>query len=328
MFDTSFTRNFGITHPIAQAPMGRSAPPELAAAVSNAGGLGMLGMSWDDRTMMENRLKRTAELTSNPFSANFALCWDQSERVAQALDFGVPIISFFWGMPDAYMPTVRRYGAKSIITVGSVEEAQAALDLGADALCVQGWEAGGHVRSTIALLPLLCAVLDVVGTTPVIAAGGIANGRGLAAVLAAGGAGVWMGTRFLMSHESGAHPTYVDLLKGADLDATAMTEIFDTGWEDAPHRVLQNSTYAAWIEAGQPAHHERPGKDDIVSDKDGVPVKRYNAMAPNIGTAGDVEAMALYAGQSVGLLRDTLSATEIVRATVDEASRLIRALRN
>jgi nitronate monooxygenase len=160
-------------------------------------------------------------------------------------------VEFFWADPDpTLVELVHAGGALAGWQVGSVAEAQRAADAGCDLVVAQGVEAGGHVRGTVALLPLLDGVLEVV-TVPVLAAGGIASGRSMAAVLAAGAAGVRIGTRFLATPESGAHPEHVAALLAADGEATVLTDAFGIGWPDAPHRVLRSALEAAEAFAGE-----------------------------------------------------------------------------
>jgi nitronate monooxygenase len=184
----------GIRTPILQAPMGRSAPPALAAAVSNAGCLGMLGCSWDTAELMQRKIRETKQLTSKPFAVNLCMQWDQAERLSIALAEGVRHISLFWGSPSPLMAKAKAAGAIVLHTVGDAQEAQHALELGVDVLVAQGVEAGGHVRSKIALSVLVPRVCDVVASlnvsVPVIAAGGMADGRGIAAAIALGASGV------------------------------------------------------------------------------------------------------------------------------------------
>lgn len=131
------------------------------------------------------------------------------------------------------------------------QEARGAVDAGVDIIVAQGWEAGGHVWGEVSTLTLVPAVVDAVGTTPVIAAGGIADGRGLAAVLALGAGAAWMGTRFVASVEAPAHPDYVARVLGAAETGTFHSKLFDIGWPDAAHRVLRNATIDAWLEAAE-----------------------------------------------------------------------------
>jgi nitronate monooxygenase len=154
-------------------------------------------------------------------------------------------------------------GAIVLHTVTTAKEARQALECGVDVVIAQGWEAGGHVRGAVASLPLIPAVVDAVGQVPVVAAGGIADGRGLAAVLALGASGAWIGTRFLASQEVEIHPQYRDrLLQAAEDDTVYLEELFDIGWAKAPHRVLRNDTVTAWEAAGRPARGKRPGEGE------------------------------------------------------------------
>jgi NAD(P)H-dependent flavin oxidoreductase YrpB (nitropropane dioxygenase family) len=209
-------------------------------------------------------------------------------------------------------------------TIGSAAEARRQVAAGVDVLVAQGWEAGGHVWGEVATLPLIPAVVDVAGSVPVIAAGGIGDGRGVAAALALGAQGVWLGTRFLASTESAAHRVYQDAVIAADEAGTAYTSLFDGGWV-APHRVLRNSTYAAWEAAGRPLRGRRPGEgEQVATNADGSVVHRYDDAKPVAGIRGDVEALSLYAGQSAGLVHDIKPAAQIVSELAEEAERRLR----
>jgi nitronate monooxygenase len=204
-------------------------------------------------------------------------------------------------------------------TVGSAEEARRAAEVGVDIVVAQGWEAGGHVWGSVATMPLVPAVVDAVGSVPVVAAGGIGDGRGLAAVLALGGAGVWLGTRFVLAEETRSHPRYRELLLEANEASTIHSEVFNVGWPDAPGRTLRNSTVRAWEAAGRPAT-DRPGEGEAVAAwDDGEPILRYESSSPFAAIVGDVEPLPLWAGQSVGVVREILPAAEIVRLIAAEA---------
>ena len=174
---------------------------------------------------------------------------------------------------------------------------------------------------------LLPAVVDAVSPLPVIAAGGIADGRGLAAVLALGGAGAWIGTRFLATPEADAHDEWKRRIVMATETATVHTELFDLGWPNAPHRALRNSTYDLWDAAGRPPSGRRPGESDLVAQqRDGGALLRYSDDSPKPGAIGEIEAACLYAGQSVGLVHDIVPADELVRRIGAEAEdALVRA---
>ncbi|MHB8529789.1 MAG: NAD(P)H-dependent flavin oxidoreductase [Caulobacteraceae bacterium] len=324
---TALTERVGIAHPIILAPMGGASSPALAAAVSNAGGLGMLALSWQSPEEIRRQIRETRSLTAAPFGVNLVLARPQEERLAACLAEGVRIVSFFWGEPGALAAEAHAAGAVVLHTVASAAEARTALDQGAEILVAQGWEAGGHVKGEVATLPLVRAVVDVARGAPVVAAGGIADGRGLAAVLALGAAGAWIGTRFLASAEAAIHPRYRERLLAAGETDTVHSGLFDVGWPDAPHRTLRNSTVAAWEAAGRPPPGSRPGEGEVIAATAvGGPMARYQSVTPAIGASGDIDALSLWAGQGVGMVRQIMPAGEIVREIAEEARATLKAL--
>jgi nitronate monooxygenase len=321
---TALTELVGIEAPIVLAPMGGAVTPELAAAVSNAGGLGTLPLSWSTPDEVRRHVAETAALTDRPFGVNLIREWDQRERLTVAVDAGAPVISLFWGDAAGLVQEAHDDGAIVFVSVGSAEEAARAAAAGADVVVAQGWEAGGHVRGTVTTLALVPRVVDAVDPVPVVAAGGIADGRGLAAVLALGAAGAWVGTRFLAAQESSIHDEYRRRLLEAVETDTYYGTLFDGGWPDAPHRALRNSTVEAWEAAGRPAPGERPGEeDDVAARGDGSPVKRYASSTPHSSMTGEIEALPNWAGQGVGLVTRVQPAAEIVRELVADAGRIL-----
>jgi NAD(P)H-dependent flavin oxidoreductase YrpB (nitropropane dioxygenase family) len=327
MLHTILVELLGIEFPIIQAPIGSAASPQLAAAVSNAGGLGMLALAWKDLQAVRRAIRDTRELTSRPFGVNFVLEWDQRQRFDICLEEKVPVISFSWGDPSPYLPAARRAGVKTMQTVASAAEAGSAAGLGIDILVAQGWEAGGHVLGQVATMALVPAVVDAVSPTPVVAAGGIADGRGLAAVLALGADGAWIGTRFLASEEAFVHNKYREAVLRARETDTVHTSLFDGGWPNAPHRAIQNSTVENWRSAGSPCAGQRPSEGAVVAQfADGRPVHLYDDTIPLPGMTGEVEKLALYAGQSVGLVNEVKPADAIVQEIVQDAARTLRRI--
>jgi len=315
----------GIELPIVQAPIASS--PELAAAVSNAGGFGMLQGSWLSPKRLRETVRATRELTDRPFGVNLVLEWPQEERLDAVLEEGVPAVSLFWGDPSPLAGRVHDAGATLICTVGSAAEAHSVVEAGADVVVAQGWESGGHVWGQVALFPLVPCVVDAVSPVPVVAAGGVADGRGLAAALALGAAGVWVGTRFVASEEIPLVPLYKERVVEASETDTVYGIVFDIDWPDAPHRALRNSTVRRWEEAGRPRPGERPGEGEVVAAwPSGDPILRYSDALPKPGMTGDLEALALYAGQSAGLVKDVRPAGEIVRSLAAEAERILSGL--
>ena len=323
-----FCECVGVELPIIQAPMGGAVGPALAAAVSNAGGLGMLGLWRADPDNMRQQIRETRALTPRPFGVNLNLEFPQQERLEVCLEERVPVISFFWRDPSALVQRAKAAGATVLHTVASAGDAKRAVDAGVDVVVAQGWEAGGHVRGTVATLPLIPAVVDAVSPTPVIAAGGIADGRGLAAVLALGAAGAWIGTRFLASEEAAIHPRYRELLlKATENDTVFAEELFDIRWPKAPHRVLRNKTVEAWEAAGKPVSGKRPGEGQVVATSTmSGPIVRYQSYTPGPDAEGDIDALPMWAGQSVGLVSRVQPAAEIVRQIAEEAKLVLRRL--
>ena len=318
---TDFTRMLGIDIPIIQAPMGGAAGPALAAAVCNAGGLGTLPLWAGSVDDLRRTVHDLMDRTSRPFAVNLNASKPQADRIAACVAEGVPAVSLFWGLSADAISRAKAGRMVVMQTVGSAAEAKAAVEMGADIIVAQGWEAGGHVGGSVATMALVPAVVDAVGTIPVVAAGGIADGRGMAAALALGASAGWIGTRFLAAQEAEIHPEYRRLLFAADETGTERyDDLFDIGWPDAPHRVLRNSTTAAWEAAGGPRSGTRPGEGEVVAESPtGGKVLRYACHTPRADLQGDIEALSMWAGQGVGIVRRVMPAAEIVREIAEEA---------
>src|SRR5258706_9092811 len=239
----------GIDVPIVQAPIGRVGGAALSAAVSNAGGLGMIGLSYATDADIAAAFREMTEMTARPYGVNLILARDQRHRLELTLQAGVRLVSFFWAEPEPGSPYVREAhaaGALVLWTVGSADEARRAVDARVDIIVAQGLDAGGHVWGRVGTLALVPAVVDAVSPIPVIAAGGIGDGRGLAAALALGAQAGWMGTRFVVADESLAHDAYKDRVVAATETDAAYSYCFDSGWPNAPHRTLRNRTLSQW----------------------------------------------------------------------------------
>jgi NAD(P)H-dependent flavin oxidoreductase YrpB (nitropropane dioxygenase family) len=304
--------------PVVQAGMGGGlAGAELAAAVSEAGGLGTIGILAPDR--LREEIAAARRLTARPISVNLLL------PLARPAHFGAAgeadVVVTFWGKPR------RRTGGTWIHQVGSVEEALAAQAAGADAVIAQGVEAGGHVRGTEPALELLSRVRAATGEDyPVLSAGGIATAEAAAERLDAGAAGVVSGTRFLMSEESGAHPAYKQRL--ADAQDTVITELFGLGWP-APHRVVPNAATERWLRGDR----RGPGWVRAIHRVSAVGASRVPIgvqirlaasqrpgrplFGPAAATADGpetlVDAGPLYAGECIAGIEDVRPAGELVR---------------
>lgn len=316
----------GCDHPVIQAPIGGLAGEDLAKAVALAGGVGSLALTGLGAEEAARRVKSVASVVGDrPFAANFLLHFDIEDELSAALDARPPIVSFFWGDPSRYMPRCREAGVMVCLTVGSVQEARHAADIGCDFVVAQGWEAGGHVRGTMSTLALVPSVLDAVDV-PVVAAGGISDGRSLAAVIALGAVGAWVGTAFLAAEETDIHPHYQGRVLGAEGSDTVYATLYDIGWPNAPGRTLANSTYHNWKAAGCPPSGSRPGEDEIVADggwDGGVP--RYLPISARRNLTGDIEALPLWAGQGVGQVTRKRPAAAILADLVDTAAARLAA---
>jgi NAD(P)H-dependent flavin oxidoreductase YrpB (nitropropane dioxygenase family) len=330
MLRTRICELFGIELPIISAGMGVVALSNLAGAVSQAGGLGILGLAGLDTAAIHVEIAAARKITKRPIGVNLLVPFLRPGTVEAVADEPIEAVTFFWGTPAEHADSIRRLraaGIKVIWQCGSAIEARAAADAGVDAIMAQGVEAGGHVRGVITTLALIPEVRDAIGDLPMVAAGGLSDGRGLAAVLALGADGAVFGTRFLASTESAAHPEYKRAVLGAGADDTLHTKLFDIGWPDAAHRVIHTTTVAQWERAGRPPSGERPGEGEPagVMRREGMamPLVRYSVTPPAEYIEGDIAGLAFYAGQSCGLVREILPAGEIVRRIAGEARTVI-----
>jgi NAD(P)H-dependent flavin oxidoreductase YrpB (nitropropane dioxygenase family) len=332
MLKTALCQQLGVEYPIFSAGMGGGiAGPELAAAVSNAGAFGVLGMGGLPAPYLRQQIQRLRTLTDRPFAVNLILPLLQEGQVETCLAEKVPVLILFWGDPKPYVEEAHRRGTKVFIQVGSVEEARAAAAAGVDGIMAQGIEAGGHVKSTTSLSTLVPAVVEAVKPIPVIAAGGIANGKGVVAAFSLGAQAVSMGTRFLASEEAVVTQEYKDRVVKSQAEDTVYTLLFDVGWPNAPHRVLRNKAIAEWEAAGSPASGQRPGEGSVIGSMPiagtMVDAVKYTVFPPMIGFQGDIEYTALYAGESCRLVNNIKPAAQIVRDLVQEAKEVIERMK-
>src|SRR5256714_7689106 len=336
MLKTALCKQLGIEYPVFSAGIGGGATVELAAAVSNAGGCGVIGNGGLGSAYIREQAQRMRKLTNRPFGLNIILGdYDDPENfevLATCIEERIPILVFFWGDARPLVAEAHRNGIKVVLQVGSVEEAKRAADGGVDVIIAQGSEAGGHVRGNTALSVLVPSIVDAVKPVPVIASGGIADGRGLAAALALGAQAGSLGTRFVASEEASAARASKERVVASSADDTVYsTYLFDIGWPDAPHRVIRNRVVREWEEAGQPPSGQRPGEGTVVGTRPVgnriLDVQRYATGTPTLGFEGDLELMPFWAGQSCGLVHDIKPAAQIVNDLVREAEAAIESLR-
>jgi nitronate monooxygenase len=310
--ETALTRLLGITHPILLAPMGSAAGGKLAAAVTHAGGLGMLGSGYAD----EKAIRRELTEAGNARVGIGFITWALDKNPAAldvALDAKPAAVMLSFGDPSPYMARIKKAGCRIICQVQTLEQAKQAAAAGANVIIAQGRDAGGHsgmTRGTIGLVP---AVVDAVGSIPVVAAGGIADGRGLAAALTLGASGVSMGTRFTATRESLWDQAMKDKAVAAGGDETAQTRVFDivrgAAWPAIyPGRALRNDFFAQWH-----------GKEEALQGQQKQVEAGYLA-----SNANDFGQRVVWAGESVDLVHDIPGAREVIERIVDEAAAVLK----
>lgn len=326
MLATRFTELVGCTVPIQQAGMGYYAHPPLASAVAAAGGLGMVSVYWNYGGPPESIARLLDTVQDHPagaIGANFIMHSVDPALVEESVAAAaarVRVVDFFYSNPDpALVDIVHTAGALACWQVGSLDEALAAVDAGCDFIIAQGEGAGGHVRGTIGLLALLDQVLEAVDV-PVLAAGGIGSGRAMAAALAAGADGVRVGTRFIAAEEPQAHPTFVKALIAAEADDTIVTQAFNSGWpvEYEAMRILRSS-----LEAAQAFEGEIVGENQNPFTGERFPLRRFESDAIHKAATGNIEAMPIAAGESVGGVKKIQTAAEIITELTSQAEALL-----
>jgi len=333
---TRICAELGIEHPILSVGFGAAAGPELAAAVSNAGGLGVVGASGMPPDFVRERIARTRALTDRPFGANVILAAQGNpefaelirERCGVLIEERVPLLVFFEGDPTPYVEPAHAAGVKVAIQVGSPAAAREAAAAGVDIVIAQGVEAGGHIAARTSLFVNLPTIVDAVAPLPVLASGGIADGRGLAAAIVLGADGVSLGTRFVASEEAFIPDEYKRRVVEAGAEDTYYSEdLFDVFWPGVPHRVLKARTYEEWDAAGRPPSGERPHEGEPIgfnrSPYREVEIPRYASYMLTPWFEGEVELGPLWAGESVALIDAVLPAGEIVRRIAAEADEVL-----
>lgn len=306
---TAFTELFGVQHPIALAPMGGSAGGALAAAVSRGGGLGLLGSGNGDRDWLARELPLVAEGTDRPWGIGF-LTWAIDVGVVErALEYGPAAVMLSFGDPSPFAGRVREAGAALIVQVTDLEEARRAVDLGADVIVAQGTESGGHgARHGRSTLPFVPVVVDLAAPVPVLAAGGIADGRGVAAALVLGAAGALIGTRFQVTTEALADPSITKAIIEGGGEDTERSSVLD---------IVRGSRWPSKYTArtlGHPYLDRWRGREaELAAD----PQARQAYLDAVAG--GDVPPLPVWAGEAIDLVNDLPSAADLVSALAVQA---------
>ena len=331
MLHTRLCELLEIEVPVLGAPMGPEiAGLDLAAAVSNAGGLGMISFGGYPPSALRERIGNLRTMTSKPFGVNILLSGPllpipESAFVDACIAERVPVLSFFWGDPTPYVEKAHRAGIKVCDQVGSVRAAKRAANAGVDFIIAQGVEAGGHIAGTVSTMVLTPRVVETVGPIPVATAGGIADGRGLAAALALGADGVVVGTRLIASTESNAHQLYKERVLAATEEDTVRTTLFGNGWPNAYHRTLRTPFVERWLPEEKRGSEQRADEPIIgeVTLGGRIPLPRFGGIPPARDATGDIDSMDFLAGQCSGLVREVKPAAVIVREIVEEAVRIL-----
>ena len=331
---TQLCKLLEIEAPIFAAPMGFLAGPRLAAAVSNAGGLGIMSFNANPPPVLRDEIRHLRALTSKPFGVGVLLGGPHLPFSVEAivdvcLEERVPVLLTFWGDPTPYVARAHAAGVKVMDQVGSVADAQRAARAGVDAIIAQGVEAGGHVAGEVTTMALVPRVVDAVAPIPVVAAGGIADARGLVAALALGAQAVMIGTRLIATPEAYAHPLYKQKVLDANETETVRTTLFGFGWPNAPHRTLRTPFVERWLPDERRGSEQRPDEPRIGETKIGgqsVPLLRFMGFPPTPDASGDLESMDYLAGQGVGLVNDMKPAAEVVGEFLEGAHHILSTL--
>lgn len=325
---TRFTEAYGLSTPIAQAGMAFvGMAPDLAVAVSNAGALGSIGVGLMPPPALAQTIGAVRAGTAGPFNINFITTFVDQSHIDVLRDAQVPVASFHWGHPKrAWIDQLHSAGVRVFEQIGSVDDALRAVDDGVDVVVAQGLEAGGHNFATLPTFALVPLVVDAVGPTAlVLASGGVADGRGLAAALMLGADGAWIGTRFAATVESEAHDGYKARLIAARGSDTALTGMFgpeNPGFN--PTRVLRNRVVREWQGREQEVPTDTStlpviGHVDLGGQH--IELHQFSALVPmRDRTIGDLEEMPLLSGQGVGLVHAIEPAATIVATLTAQAT--------
>ena len=306
---------FGIRVPIVNAPMAIAARGELAAAVSGAGGLGLIGAMRHDAEWLRAQIRMVRNRTDRPFGVCFVTHWLSNipELYETALEERVPVVMHSFVDPAPYVPAAKKAGAKVICQVQTIEGALKAAEANVDAIVAQGTEAGGHT-GLVSTLTLVRHVVRAVSPLPVIAAGGIADGRSMAAALSLGAQGALIGTAFLASPESGYTPNQKRRILHMSSSDTILTRVFEIARGDVwPDHVAGRADRNAFVDKW----HGR--EEQLRSRLQEAAAELTAAIADD-----DVSKAPVWAGTGVGLVTDTTAAGDIVRRIASQAERDLR----
>ncbi len=319
----------GCELPILSAGMGGVARSELVAAVAQAGGYGILGMVREDPELIAHEIDAVRTRTDRPFAVNLIPAATApallDAELAVCFERGVSAMCFFWDVVPEAVARAKAAGCLVLHQVGSLSAAHEAEAAGADVLILQGVEAGGHVHGTVGSLVLVEQVTRAVGI-PVVAAGGFATGPSLVAALALGAQGIHCGTAFLATKESYAHDDHKARVIAATAVDTVYTDIYALNWPPhSPVRVIRNSVTNG-LGHSLMGHHPDRLQREVIGEDAGRSLMKYSTDSPLRTTSGNLEAMAAFAGQSVGLIDNLPTVAERIGTIVAEAQAALARL--
>ena len=327
-----FTEAYGCKYPFVQAGMAFAAmTPDLPIAVCRAGGVGGIGVGFTPPDVLRQFIQAIKGVTDGPYHISFLSYFDNDAQIRVAAEEQVPVASFHWGHPsNEHIQLLKDAGVKIWEQVGTVEDAIRAVGDGVDAVVAQGTEAGGHNYGTMPTMAFVPAVADAIGDAMLLAAGGIADGRAVAAALALGADAVWVGTAMVATEEAFVHGEHKKRLVEAKGEDTVLTSIFGRNWPDFnPMRVLRNGVVNEY--------HDR--LDEVPADNSDLPVigtmpmgdqtlelRKFATIVPVPGTEGDWEELPWLAGEGVGMVKDIRPAGVVVEEMMTEAQAIIKNL--
>lgn len=329
---TRFTQRYAVEHPFACAGMAFAGlTPDLAIAVCKAGGIGALGVGFTPPDLLREYIRTIRAATDMPFNVNFITCFDNDAQVKVCAEERVPIVSWHWGHPsDTNRALLKAAGVVYWEQVGTVDDARRAVDAGAEVVIAQGSEAGGHNfqglpnAACLGLMALLPMIVDAVGSDAmVLGAGGISDGRGIAAALALGADAVWVGTRMVATQEAAVHDEHKRRIVASRGDDTVFSSIFGPEWPHFnPMRLQRNRVVSEYNHRLAEVPQQRDALDLVgttVLYGQKMEMRKFNVLLPSPDTKADWEEMPWLMGQGSGLIHDVLPAGDVVKRMMHEA---------
>jgi NAD(P)H-dependent flavin oxidoreductase YrpB (nitropropane dioxygenase family) len=329
---TRMTERFGCRHPFAGAGMAfAGSTADLALGVCAGGGIGAIGVGFTPAEQLRAVIHQIRAATDAPFNINFITCFDNDPQIRVCAEEKVPVASFHWGHPSPeHLRLLRDAGVSAWEQVGGVEAAKKAVGDGVEVIVAQGWEAGGHNYGGLPSMVLVPEILDAVSPALVLASGGIVDGRGVAAALALGADGVWVGTRLVATPEAAVHYEHKRRLVEGTGEQTVRSSIFAPEWPHFnPMRLLRNRVVHEWTDR----------LAEVPTVRDSLPVigrtiflgqetemRKFNVLLPTADTDGDWEEMPWLAGQGVGLIHDIRPAKDVVETMMADAKAILKRL--